>query len=29
LKLFGSAIDAGTVVWWGPWLAEAGVLKSA
>ena len=27
--LFGSAIDAGTVVWWGPWLAVAGVLNSA
>jgi len=29
LMLFGSAIDAGTVVWWGPWLAIAGVLNSA
>jgi len=29
LMLFGSAIDAGTVVWWGPWLAVAGVLNSA
>ena len=29
LVLFGSAIDAGTVVWWGPWLAVAGVLNSA
>jgi NADH-quinone oxidoreductase subunit N len=29
LILFGSAIDAGTVVWWGPWLAVAGVLNSA
>ncbi len=27
--LFGAAIDAGTVVWWGPWLAVAGVLNSA
>ena len=29
LILFGAAIDAGTVVWWGPWLAVAGVLNSA
>ena len=29
LMLFGAAIDAGTVVWWGPWLAIAGVLNSA
>nr|AIF13898.1 NADH-quinone oxidoreductase subunit N (nuoN) [uncultured marine thaumarchaeote KM3_65_A09] len=29
LMLFGAAIDAGTVVWWGPWLAVAGVLNSA
>ena len=29
LVLFGSALDAGTVVWWGPWLAIAGVLNSA
>ena len=29
LMLFGSAIDAGTVVWWGPWIAVAGVLNSA
>lgn len=29
LVLFGSALDAGTVVWWAPWLAIAGVLNSA
>ena len=29
LMLFGGAIDAGTVVWWGPWIAVAGVLNSA
>jgi len=29
LMVFGSAIDAGTVVWWGPWIAGAGVLNSA
>ncbi len=29
LILFGDAIDDGTVVWWGPWLAVAGVLNSA
>ena len=29
LLLFGSAIDAGTLVWWAPWLAIAGVLNSA
>ena len=29
LMLFGAALDAGTVVWWGPWLAIAGVLNSA
>jgi NADH-quinone oxidoreductase subunit N len=29
LILFGASIDAGTVVWWGPWLAVAGVLNSA
>ena len=29
LMLFGAAIDAGTVIWWGPWLAVAGVLNSA
>jgi len=29
LLLFGSAIDAGTIVWWAPWLAIAGVLNSA
>jgi len=27
--LFGSAIDATSVVWWAPWLAIAGVLNSA
>jgi len=29
LMLFGAAIDSGTVVWGGPWLAVAGVLNSA
>jgi len=29
LMLVGAAIDAGTVVWWGPWIAVAGVLNSA
>lgn len=29
LVLFGSALDAGTMVWWAPWLAIAGVLNSA
>jgi len=29
LMLFGAAIDAGTVVWWGPWIAVAAVLNSA
>ena len=29
LVLFGAALDAGGVVWWGPWLAIAGVLNSA
>ena len=29
LMLFGSALDASTVVWWAPWLAIAGVLNSA
>ena len=29
LMLFGSAIDATSVVWWAPWLAIAGVLNSA
>ena len=29
LMLFGSAIDAGNIVWWAPWLAIAGVLNSA
>ena len=29
LMLFGAAIDAGTVIWWAPCLAVAGVLNSA
>jgi len=29
LMLFGAAIDSGTVAWWGPWRAGAGVLNSA
>jgi NADH-quinone oxidoreductase subunit N len=29
LMLFGSAIEAGNIVWWAPWLAIAGVLNSA
>ena len=29
LMFFGSAIDAGNIVWWAPWLAIAGVLNSA
>ena len=29
LMLFGAALDAGQAVWWGPWLAIAGVLNSA
>jgi proton-translocating NADH-quinone oxidoreductase chain N len=29
LMLFGSALDAGSVIWWAPWLAIAGVLNSA
>ncbi len=29
LLLFGSAIDSGHQVWWGPYLAIAGVLNSA
>ena len=29
LILFGAAIDSGSVIWWGPWLAIAGVLTSA
>ncbi len=29
LMLFGASLDAGSVVWWGPWLAIAGVLNSA
>jgi NADH-quinone oxidoreductase subunit N len=27
--LFGGALDAGTTLWWAPWLAIAGVLNSA
>ena len=27
--LFGGALDAGTTIWWAPWLAIAGVLNSA
>ena len=27
--LFGGALDAGSSVWWAPWLAIAGVLNSA
>ncbi len=29
LMLFGASIDAGSVLWWAPWLAVAGVLNSA
>jgi NADH-quinone oxidoreductase subunit N len=29
LMLFGSALDAGSTIWWAPWLAIAGVLNSA
>ncbi|MYB30350.1 MAG: NADH-quinone oxidoreductase subunit N [Cenarchaeum sp. SB0663_bin_5] len=29
LMLFGAALDSGSVVWWGPWLAIAAVLNSA
>lgn len=29
LMLFGSALDAGSSLWWAPWLAIAGVLNSA
>jgi NADH-quinone oxidoreductase subunit N len=29
LMLFGASLDAGTIVWWAPWLAIAGVLNSA
>lgn len=29
LMLFGAALDAGGAIWWGPWLAIAGVLNSA
>ena len=29
LMLFGSALDAGSALWWAPWLAIAGVLNSA
>jgi NADH-quinone oxidoreductase subunit N len=27
--LFGGALDAGSALWWAPWLAIAGVLNSA
>ena len=27
--LFGSALDAGSALWWAPWLAIAGVLNRA
>jgi len=29
IMLFGGALDAGSIVWWAPWLAIAGVLNSA
>lgn len=29
LMLFGGALDAGSSIWWAPWLAIAGVLNSA
>ena len=29
LMLFGASIDAGSALWWAPWLAVAGVLNSA
>jgi len=29
IMLFGSALDAGSTLWWAPWLAIAGVLNSA
>ena len=29
IMLFGGALDAGSTVWWAPWLAIAGVLNSA
>lgn len=29
LMLFGAALESGSVVWWGPWLAIAAVLNSA
>jgi F420H2 dehydrogenase subunit N len=29
LMLFGGALDAGSAMWWAPWLAIAGVLNSA
>ena len=29
LMLFGGALDAGSALWWAPWLAIAGVLNSA
>ena len=28
-RLFGASIDAGSALWWAPWLAVAGVLNSA
>jgi NADH-quinone oxidoreductase subunit N len=29
IMLFGGALDAGSTIWWAPWLAIAGVLNSA
>ena len=29
IMLFGGALDAGSTLWWAPWLAIAGVLNSA
>jgi proton-translocating NADH-quinone oxidoreductase chain N len=29
IMLFGGALDAGSAIWWAPWLAIAGVLNSA
>jgi len=29
IMLFGGALDAGSALWWAPWLAIAGVLNSA
>jgi len=29
LMLFGSALEAGSIIWWAPWLAITGVLTSA